>query len=101
VLRKFGLVIIAAASLALAGLTPTVASARGFGHGGGHFGGGHFGGGHFGGGHFGGYRGGYYRGGRGYYRGYGYGYYGGCWVRTWVPTPWGPRVRLINRCGWY
>ena len=27
----------------------------------------------------------------------GYGY-GGCYVRRLVPTPWGPRWRLINRC---
>ena len=31
------------------------------------------------------------------YYGYGYGY-GGCYVRRLVPTPWGPRWRLINRC---
>ena len=24
--------------------------------------------------------------------------YGGCYVRRLVPTPWGPRWRLINRC---
>jgi hypothetical protein len=24
--------------------------------------------------------------------------YGGCYVRELVPTPWGPRWRLINRC---
>jgi hypothetical protein len=24
--------------------------------------------------------------------------YGGCYVRQLVPTPWGPRWRLINRC---
>ena len=28
---------------------------------------------------------------------YGYGY-GGCYVRRLVPTPWGPRWRLVNRC---
>ena len=28
---------------------------------------------------------------------YSYGY-GGCYVRRLVPTPWGPRWRLINRC---
>ena len=84
----------------MTGLAPTGASARGGGHGGGaHFGGG---GAHFGGGgaRFGGYRGGYYRGGRYYggYYGYPYYYSGGCWVRTWVPTPWGPSYRLVNRC---
>jgi hypothetical protein len=29
---------------------------------------------------------------------YGYGGYGGCFVRRWVPTPWGPRPRWINVC---
>ncbi len=24
--------------------------------------------------------------------------YGGCFVRQLVPTPWGPRWRLVNRC---
>ena len=24
--------------------------------------------------------------------------YGGCYVRRLVPTPWGPRWRLVNRC---
>ena len=24
--------------------------------------------------------------------------YGGCVVRRWVPTPWGPRLRWINIC---
>ena len=24
--------------------------------------------------------------------------YGGCMVRTWVPTPYGPRLRWVNRC---
>ncbi len=24
--------------------------------------------------------------------------YGGCYARRLVPTPWGPRWRLINRC---
>jgi len=24
--------------------------------------------------------------------------YGGCYVRQLVPTPWGPRFRLVNRC---
>ncbi len=39
----------------------------------------------------------FYVGGPAYYSGYGYGY-GGCYVRRLVPTPWGPRWRLINRC---
>jgi hypothetical protein len=25
-------------------------------------------------------------------------YYGGCWQRRWVPTPFGPRWRLVNVC---
>ncbi len=24
--------------------------------------------------------------------------YGGCMVRTWVPTPFGPQLRWVNRC---
>jgi hypothetical protein len=24
--------------------------------------------------------------------------YGGCMVRSWVPTPYGPQLRWINRC---
>ena len=24
--------------------------------------------------------------------------YGGCYARRLVPTPWGPRWRLVNRC---
>ncbi len=26
------------------------------------------------------------------------GHGGGCYVRQLVPTPWGPRWRLVNRC---
>jgi len=78
-LRKLSLVAIAAASLGVAALAPTAASAWGGGHGGWH---------RFGGprivvrspAHFGGYA------------------YGGCYVRRLVPTPWGPQWRLINRC---
>ena len=79
-LRKFGLVAVAAASLAAAALAPTTASAWG-GHG---------------------WHGGWgwhgprvFIGGPAYY---GYGGYGGCYVRRLVPTPWGPRWRLVNRC---
>ena len=77
-LRKLSLVAIAAASLGAAALAPTSASALGGGHGGWHRWGGprivvggpaYFGGGN-----------------------------GGCYVRRLVPTPWGPRWRLINRC---
>jgi hypothetical protein len=75
-LRKLSLVVVAAASLGVAALAPTSASAwggRGW-HGGG----------------WGGPR--FYVGGPAYYG------YGGCYVRQLVPTPWGPRWRLVNRC---
>lgn len=83
-LRKLSLVAIAAASLGAAALAPTSASAWGGWHGGWH-------GGWYG---WGGPRiviGGpvYYGGGHAY---------GGCYVRRLVPTPWGPRWRLVNRC---
>jgi hypothetical protein len=88
-LRKLSLVAVAAASLGLAALVPTSASA--FGVHGGH--------GSFHGGFHGGFRGGW--GGPRFFAGgpafYGYGY-GGCYVRQLVPTPWGPRWRLVNRC---
>jgi hypothetical protein len=80
-LRKFSLVAVAAASLGVAALAPTSASAWGGWHGGWHHG-------------WGGPR--VFVGGPAYY-GYGYGY-GGCYVRRLVPTPWGPRWRLFNRC---
>ena len=70
-LRKLSLVAVAAASLAAAALAPTSASA------------------------WGGPR--VFIGGPAYAYGNGYGY-GGCYVRRLVPTPWGPRWRLINRC---
>ena len=76
-LRKVSLVAVAAASLGAAALAPTSASAWG--------------------------------GGTGWHHGWGgprivvggpayYGGHGGCYVRRLVPTPWGPRWRLINRC---
>jgi hypothetical protein len=83
-LRKLSLVAVAAASLAAAALAPTTASAWG-GHG-------WHGGWHGGGWGFGGAR--VFVGGPAYY---GYGH-GGCYVRRLVPTPWGPRWRLVNRC---
>jgi hypothetical protein len=85
-LRKFSLVAVAAASLTAAALAPTSASAFG-GHGGWH-------GGWHGGRAWGGPR--FFVGGPAYY-GHNYGY-GGCYVRQLVPTPWGPRWRLVNRC---
>jgi hypothetical protein len=81
-LRKLSLVAVAVASLGAAALAPTSASAwggHGFHHGGWHHGGWGFGGP------------------RVYVGGPSYGY-GGCYVRRLVPTPWGPRWRLVNRC---
>ena len=77
-LRKLSLVAVAAASLGAAALAPTAASAWG-GHGGWHHGWG-----------WGGPR--FVVAGPAYYG------YGGCYVRQLVPTPWGPRWRLVNRC---
>ena len=80
-LRKLSLVAVAAASLGVAALAPTSASAWGYGY------------------HVGWHRGfwgpRFYVGGPGYYGGYGY---GGCYVRRLIPTPWGPRWQLVNRC---
>jgi hypothetical protein len=76
--RKLSLVAIAAASLGVAALAPTSASAWG-----------------------GGWHGGYHHGwwGPRYYFGAPVSYgYGGCYMRQLVPTPWGPRWRLVNRC---
>jgi len=86
-LRKLSLAAIAAISLGAAALAPTSASAWGGWHGGWHGGGWH-----------GGWHGGWWGprvvvGGPAYYGGY-----GGCYVRRVVPTPWGPRWRLVNRC---
>jgi hypothetical protein len=84
-LRKLSLVAVAAASLGAAALAPTSASAWG-------------GGWHHGGWHhhhhrgWGGPR--VFIGGPAYYGGG----YGGCYARRLVPTPWGPRWRLVNRC---
>jgi len=82
-LRKLSLVAVAAASLGAAALAPTSASAWGGWHGGWHHG-------------WGGPR--FFVGGGPVYYGYGYEGYGGCYVRRLVPTPWGPRWRLVNRC---
>lgn len=80
-LRKFSLVAAAAAALGAAALAPTSASA--------------------------GWHGGWHH----HHHGFGWGPrvvvggpvfygggYGGCYVRRVVPTPWGPRWRLVNRC---
>lgn len=82
--RKLSLALVAAVSLGATALAPTSASA-------------------WTGGWHGGYHGGWHRiwGGPRFFVGgpaYGYGYYGGCYVRRLVPTPFGPRWRLINRC---
>jgi hypothetical protein len=82
-LRKLSLALVATVSLGAAALAPTSASAWGGYHGGWH------GGWHHG---WGGPR--FFVGGPAY----GYGYYGGCYVRRLVPTPFGPRWRVINRC---
>ena len=54
---------------------------------------------HRGWGHHGGWHGGW-GGPRFYFGGGPYAYYGGggCYVRRLVPTPWGPRWRVVNRC---
>ncbi|NOJ40694.1 sulfur globule protein precursor [Bradyrhizobium australiense] len=81
-LRKLSLVAVAAASLGAAALAPTSASAWGGWHHGWH---------HHHGWGWGGPR--VFIGGPAYFGGY-----GGCYVRRLVPTPWGPRWRLVNRC---
>jgi hypothetical protein len=81
-LRKLSLAAVAAISLGVAALAPTSASAWGGWHDGWHRG-------------WGGPR--FFVGGPAAYYGYGYGY-DGCYVRRLVPTPFGPRWRLVNRC---
>ncbi|MGA7809870.1 sulfur globule protein precursor [Bradyrhizobium sp.] len=85
-LRKLSFVTVAALSLGAAALAPSPAAAWGGGwHGGYHEG----------------WHGGWHRWGWGGPRFVGgpvsYGY-GGCYARELVPTPWGPRWRLVNRC---
>ena len=77
--RKLALTAVAATSLGAAALAPAPAAASTW-HGGWH-------------GHHGGY----------YHRWIGPRFafgapVGGCYVRRLVPTPWGPRFRLVNRC---
>ncbi|RXT41936.1 sulfur globule protein precursor [Bradyrhizobium betae] len=84
-LRKLSLAAVAAVALGAA-LAPTSASAHWHGGGWGWHGGG------------GGWHHGYGWGGPRFYAPVAYGYGGGCYVRRLVPTPWGPRWRLINRC---
>jgi len=81
-LRTLALAAVATLAIGTAALTPTTASARCWqGHGGWH------GGWHRG---WGGPR--VFFGGPVYAGGY------GCWRTRWVPTPWGPRRRLVNVC---
>jgi hypothetical protein len=77
-LRKSILALAACVTLGAAALSPTAASA------------------HWGGGWGGGWHGGWYHG--PIVRVYGGPVYGGCMVRTWVPTPYGPVLRWVNRC---
>jgi hypothetical protein len=80
-IRKLTFAMVATAALGAAALAPTSASAHGWG-------GGWHGGWHHGWGGPGLFVGGPY-----------YGYYGGgCLVRRWVGTPWGPQIRLVNVC---
>ena len=76
-LRKSILALATCVTLGAAALSPTAASA-------------HWGGG-FGSGHGGWYHGPFVP----VYAGPGY---GGCMVQTWVPTPYGPVLRWVNRC---
>jgi hypothetical protein len=73
-LRKSFLALATCVTLGAAALSPTAASA------------------HWGGWH----GGGWYHGGP-FVRVYAGGY-GGCMVRTWVATPYGPALRWVNRC---
>ena len=86
-LRKTIFALTAAATLGVAALAPTSASAFGW---------------HGGGWHGGGWHGGWHNGWHGGWGGprvvYGGPGYGGCMVRTWVPTPNGPVLRWVNRC---
>lgn len=78
--RKLSLVAVAAAALGAAALAPTPAAAWGGWHGGWH-----------------GYHHGWW--GPRFFNGVPVSYgYGGCYVRQLMPTPWGPRWRLVNRC---
>lgn len=87
-LRKFSLAAVAAAALGAAALAPTSASAGGWHH---HHGWHRHHGWHHHHHHRWGPR--VFVGGPVYLGGY-----GGCYVRRLVPTPWGPRWRLVNRC---
>lgn len=94
--RKLAFAFVGAVSLGVAALAPGAASAHDWGGGGdGRWGGGWHRGWHDG--RHDGWHGGWRHGPRLYgYGGPGYG--GGCWVRRPVPTPWGMRWRLVDRC---
>jgi hypothetical protein len=108
--RTIALAFATATAIGAAALISTPASAAG-GHGGGHHGGGHHGGGHHGGWHGGGHYHGGWHGGHGRYR---HGHFRGprvivgsapayvgynpCLRRQWVPSPYGPRLRVVNIC---
>ena len=81
-LRKTILALAAAATLGAAALAPNTASAWG-GHG-----------------WYGGWHGGWHHGwwGHPFVRVYAGPVYGGCMVRRWVYTPYGPALRWVNRC---
>jgi hypothetical protein len=75
-LRKTMLAFATCAALGAAAFTPTSASA-----------------------HWGGWRGGWHGGwNRPFVRVYAGPVYGGCMVRRWVYTPYGPALRWVNRC---
>jgi len=76
-LHKSILALATCVTLGAAALSPTAASA------------------HWGGG-WGGWHGGWHNG--PFVRVYAGPGYGGCMVRTWVPTPYGPALRWVNRC---
>ena len=79
-LRKLSLVAVAAASLGAAALAPAPASAHGW----------HYGGWH----RYGWGASRVFIGGPAYYGGG----FGGCYVQRLIPTPFGLRWRLVNRC---
>jgi hypothetical protein len=76
-LRKTMLTLAAAVALGAAALAPNTASA------------------HWGGGGHGGWRGGWHG---PYFRVYAGPAYGGCLVRRWIYTPYGPALRWVNVC---
>lgn len=79
--RKMIFALAATVAIGAAALTPTTASAGGGGKGWHH-------------------HKGYWGHGFGFHGGpiYAGGYYGGCWVKKWVDTPFGPRLRRIYVC---